>query len=60
MDMWGGFRDPNLPNLGNGILKVSGNFATDDELGVFGMVAIRVGGPLISGCDLSIVYFSKM
>ena len=54
----GGFRDPNFPNLGNGILKVSGEFETEDKLRVLGMIAIRAGELLISGCDLCIRYIS--
>ena len=55
----GGFRDENLPNLANGILKAIGNFETDDKLGVLGTIAIRVGDLIISGCDLYVEHFSK-
>ena len=48
----GGFRDPNSPNLDNGILKVIENFETIEQRKVLGVIAIHVEDLLISGVDV--------
>ena len=48
MDMRG-FRDPNSPNLDNGISEVNGNFETSEKRNVLGAIAIHVDDLLIPG-----------
>ena len=53
-----GFRDPNTENLDNGIIKVGEDFETGGSRGVVGIISIRVGGLLISGCNMFTEYIT--
>ena len=47
----GEFRDPNSPNLDNGILKANAKFGATEQRNVLGIIDIRVDDLLIAGGD---------